>query len=392
MALKFSVALISSLFLLASIANIADSAIFDVTKSYGAKTNGDIAKALTDAWKDACAAEGSNTVVVPKGTYQLSKVTFPGPCNGPIGLQVSGTLVAPGNPGQLKDAWITFLRIDQFTLSGGGVLDGNGESTWKDHGCDKSGSCGTLPTSVRFDFLTNSVIQDITSLNSKNFHFNLLGCESLTMQRLTITAPETSPNTDGIHMGRSSGITITDVKIATGDDCISIGDGSENVTITKVTCGPGHGISIGSLGKYQNEEPVRGITVTDCTFLNTQNGVRIKTWPASPSSGIASNLHFESITMTNVQNPILIDQEYCPYGQCKAQVPSKIKISDVTFKDIKGTSAGPEAVKLACSKGVPCENVSLSGINLKSTTGEAQAVCRNVKPKFSGTNNPPPCK
>lgn len=44
MALKFSVALISSLFLLASIANIADSAIFDVTKSYGAKTNGDIAK------------------------------------------------------------------------------------------------------------------------------------------------------------------------------------------------------------------------------------------------------------------------------------------------------------------------------------------------------------
>jgi len=212
------------------------------------------------------------------------------------------------------------------------------------------------------------------------------------MEKLTITAPADSANTDGIHIGPSSGITITDIKIGTGDDCISLGDGSQDITITKVTCGPGHGISVGSLGRYKDEEPVSGITVTGCTITNAQNGVRIKTWPASPSAGSASGMHFEDITMINVDNPILIDQGYCPHGQCKAQVPSTIKISDVSFKNIRGSTNNVEAIKLACSKSVPCEKVNLQDIDLKFTgSGEAKTICENVKPTISGTQNPPGC-
>jgi galacturan 1,4-alpha-galacturonidase len=150
-----------------------------------------------------------------------------------------------------------------------------------------------------------------------------LGCKNFTFQHVTITAPGDSPNTDGIHIGRSSGINITDTNIATGDDCISMGDGSQDVTINKVTCGPGHGISIGSLGKYTNEEPVSGIKVIGCTLTDTANGVRIKTWPSNPTSGSATNMHFEDIIMNNVANPIIIDQVYCPWNQCKAQVRKK---------------------------------------------------------------------
>lgn len=122
-------------------------------------------------------------------------------------------------------------------------------------------------------------------------------------------------------MGRSTGINITDADIKTGDDCVSLGDGSQQVNVEKVRCGPGHGIAIGSLGKYNNEEPVIGITVRNCTITNTMFGVRVKTWPASPSDGIARDLHFENIVMNNVSTPILIDQEYCPYNQCNAKVP-----------------------------------------------------------------------
>jgi galacturan 1,4-alpha-galacturonidase len=150
-----------------------------------------------------------------------------------------------------------------------------------------------------------------------------LGCKNFKFQHVTITAPRDSPNTDGIHIGRSSGINITDTNIATGDDCISMGDGSQDVTINKVTCGPGHGISIGSLGKYTNEEPVSGIRVIGCTLIDTTNGVRIKTWPSNPTSGSATDMHFEDIIMNNVANPIIIDQVYCPWNQCKAQVRKK---------------------------------------------------------------------
>lgn len=114
-------------------------------------------------------------------------------------------------------------------------------------------------------------------------------------------------------------MTISNARIETGDDCVSIGDGSQQIKVEKVTCGPGHGISIGSLGKYKNEKPVSGITVRNCTISNTMFGVRIKTWPDS-TKGIATNMQFEGIVMNNVGTPILIDQQYCPYGACQHKV------------------------------------------------------------------------
>lgn len=180
---------------------------------------------------------------------------------------------------------------------------------------------GKIKQNMRFNFVTNAIIHDITSKDSKYFHVNVLGCRNITFQHFTISAPENSPNTDGIHIGRSKGVTITDSKIQTGDDCISIGDGSQQVTVTKVTCGPGHGFSIGSLGKYPNEEPVVGITFRTCTLTNTMNGVRIKSWPGAKStSGVASDMHFEDIIMNNVGNPVLIDQKYCPWNRCDLKV------------------------------------------------------------------------
>ena len=64
----------------------------------------------------------------------------------------------------------------------------------------------------------------------------------------------------------------------TGDDCISIQTGSSSIYIHDVNCGPGHGISIGGLGRDQTKACVSNVTVRDVKLQNTMNGVRIKTW------------------------------------------------------------------------------------------------------------------
>ena len=101
---------------------------------------------------------------------------------------------------------------------------------------------GKHEQNIRFDFVTNSIVRDIQSKDSKFFHINVMGCKNLQIQHVTITALGDSLNTDGIHIGRSSKITITNANIGTGDDCISIGDGTQDVIANQVTCGLGHGI------------------------------------------------------------------------------------------------------------------------------------------------------
>ncbi|KAK8366925.1 hypothetical protein V6Z11_A02G148600 [Gossypium hirsutum] len=185
-----------------------------------------------------------------------------------------------------------------------------------------------------------------------------------------ITTKDNNPNTDGIHIGRSDGVNVLNSKIKTGDDCVLIGDGSKNLVINGVTCGPGHGISIGSLRLFKNEEPVDGFIVKNCTMTNSSNGVRIKTWPGA-EPGTCSNIHFEDITVTNVSFPIIIDQKYCPWNKCKINKLSKI----------------------ICSATLPCENVEFadSEIMHSGPTGPAVSQCSNVKPKVSGKQNPAAC-
>ncbi|CAH2080600.1 unnamed protein product [Thlaspi arvense] len=253
-------------------------------------------------------------------------------------------------------------------------------------------TCYYLKQNVRFNFVDNSTVSHIRSLNSKNIHITVLGCNNFIFQNIYVIAPGTSFNTDGIHMVQSYNVSVLDSTIMTGDDCISVVDGTRNATVERVNCGPGHGISIGSLGRTQNEQPVVGFTVKNCTFTGTLNGVRIKTLP-TPKTGVVTDIHYEDLIMNDVSNPILIDQEYCPLNLCDRSTPSRIKISNVRIKNVTGTSATQVAVKISCSKASPCEDVEIGDINLtySGPGGRATSECANVQPKFSGKQNPPVC-
>ncbi|GFZ00370.1 pectin lyase-like superfamily protein [Actinidia rufa] len=262
--------------------------------------------------------------------------------------------------------WVEFGWVEGLTLTGGGIFDGQGATAWPYNKCTTNSSCNLLPT------------------NAKNFKGS----------GINIFAPANSPNTDGIHIERSSSVYFSRSLIGTGDDCISIGQGNSQVTVTSISCGPGHGISVGSLGRYPNEGDVRGLVVRDCNMTGTTNGIRIKTWPNSPGQSAATNMTFENIVMNNVTNPIIIDQAYCPFASCTSLAPSRVKLSDINFKNIRGTSSSAVAVTLECSKGIPCQNIYLEDVHLDlmlSGNKQATSSCRNVRVKYIGTQIPPPC-
>lgn len=280
-------------------------------------------QAFTKAWKEACEWKGNPSVYVPFGTFYLGGVTFTGPCKSRISFIIKGTLLAPKEADVIKqDTWIIFKYVDYLTVSGGGILDGQGSYSWPLNDCHKNPNCRTLPMNIGFQFVRFSTINHIKSVNSKMGHFNFFAVEYFEITHVNIRAPGDSPNTDGIKIGLSNHMRIHNVDIGTGDDCIAILSGTNDLDIYRVTCGPGHGISVGSLGKFKDEKSVQGLTVRDSIFNGTSDGVRIKTWATSASRNLISNFLYKNLQMINVGNPINIDQQYCPNPPCSDKVTS----------------------------------------------------------------------
>ncbi|CAI8610689.1 unnamed protein product [Vicia faba] len=365
-------------------------------ESFGAKGDGvtDCTQAFMSAWQATCHASGQNRLYIPAGRFLVSSMYFAGPClaPNPITIQVVGTVLATTDPSEYENGeWLMFDHINGLKIVGGGVFDGQGQQSWEHtENCELSNSeCKRNPSSLYFHDVQNAIVANIKSLNPKGFHFFITACSNIRLRKLKIIAPETSPNTDGIHISNSINVIVARNTIATGDDCLSMIQGCENIFINRLKCGPGHGISIGSLGKYPDEREVKGIRIKNSALIGTTNGLRIKTWPERYGGG-ASEISFSNINMTNVRNPIIIDQEYECHPDCKKK-PSLVRIADIHFANVRGTTATPIAVDMRCSAQFPCMGVSVRDIDLKFGTVPSTARCVNVKPVYGGLLNPPAC-
>ncbi|KAK9138987.1 hypothetical protein Sjap_009581 [Stephania japonica] len=365
-----------------------------------------------DAWAVACAASASSAVIyVPPGTYVVKNIVFSsqGHCSSSDGkddkgtnsgtsvtFRIDGKLVPPSDYKVIaqSDKWISFEGVKGVTIAGG-TLDAGGAAVWdcklKASSSTDNNICIQGATSLTFTNSKDVVINGLRSINSQMFHIVINGCERVNVRGVMISAPGNSPNTDGIHVQMSTGVTIMSSGIKTGDDCISIGPGTKNLWMESIACGPGHGISIGSLAKELNEAGVENVTLRTAAFTGTQNGLRIKAW-GRPSKGYVKGVLFQQATMNDVENPILIDQNYCPHDEnCPNQV-SGVKISDVRYQDIHGTSATQVAVKFDCSDKNPCTAIRLENVKLTYDQGlPAQSSCVNANGSAFGVVDPASC-
>lgn len=322
---------------------------------------------------DACASEANSTVLLPAGKTFLSWPITVAESSW-LRFQVDGTMLAPGDPAawgsKVPEYYLSFEKSPGLVLAGNGTINGNGSAWWA---IRKSDPSHAAPKLVAISSSSGITVANVSLLSSPMFHLVLNSVFDSVVDGISISAPQSSPNTDGIDPGSSSSrLVIRNVYISNGDDCIAIKSGSADIHVDNATCINGHGISIGSLGENDSEGDVNNITVTNSRFATSQNGCRIKTWQGG--SGEVRNITFENVTMADVENPIRINQFYCPSSQHPKPCTNSskaVKVSYATFRGITGTHTEDVAAAVLCSDSVPCHNITLQNIDLQPSKSGA---------------------
>ncbi|KAK6922257.1 Glycoside hydrolase, family 28 [Dillenia turbinata] len=362
------------------------SSIFNVL-SFGAKGDGisDDSEAIVAAWKAACNVPLATVEIPSEYKFLIKPITLQGPCMPHLVLQIDGTLIALPNVGAWSKSslyqWINFKWVHNFTIKGTGTVDGQGSNWWSlsqvQHIKKRSNYIPNMkPTALRFYASYDVTVQDITIINSPLCHLKFDSSNGVKVNNVTISSPENSPNTDGIHLQNTQNVEIHHSNVGCGDDCVSIQTGCSNIHVHDINCSPGHGISLGGLGKDKSIACVKDIVVEHINMQSTLYGVRIKTWQGG--QGSVKNVSFSDIQVSDVKVPIIIDQYYCDKNHCKNQTGA-VAINGVKFDQIIGTYS-VQPIHLACSSGIPCTDVDLINIQLQQSPGYRgfqQALCYN---------------
>ncbi|KAM0841469.1 hypothetical protein ACQ4PT_059000 [Festuca glaucescens] len=325
---------------------------------------------------------------VPAGRFLLSKAYFKGACRSAAGVVVAidGTVFAP--PAVDSTAWIMFHYADGLAIRGG-TLDGQGRAHWACR-ADPGRKCPPGTTTLDISQSKGVSIKKVTLLDSKNVHMSIYDSTGVTVQGVRIVAPADSPNTDGIHVQLSRHVRILGTTIGTGDDCVSMGPGTSDVLIRNIKCGPGHGISIGSLGgeagEGGGEERDGGGGGADGHAERPADQDLGEAQPRLRHGGRLLAGHHARRAQPHRRRPELL-----PRPRPMPRQELRVRISDVSYTDIEGTSATPVAVKFDCSGSNPCTGFRLSNVRLTYQDKPARSLCRNADGSASGVVSPRSC-
>jgi len=275
---------------------------------------------------DACKPTGG-TVEFPAGNYLSQPLKIYSKTI--LKLDAGATLWASTNqqdymktPGDWlrvrRGEFIPFISgkdLTDVTFTGGGKIDGNGFVWWPEAEKArqlKPGYTLPRPNLLEIQRSKNLRFENITLQNSPKFHLIPTDCDDVVISNVTFLAPERAANTDAMDPSGHRYL-ITKCRVDVGDDNIAIKAGkrqadgifqSEDFTITDCTILHGHGMSIGS----ETVGGVRNVTVKNCTFENTENGIRIKS--DTRRGGIVENIFCDGLIMSNVNPAITLTAVY----------------------------------------------------------------------------------
>lgn len=222
-----------------------------------------------------------------------------------------------GNPLNQFASLITGIDVENVSIVGRGILDGNAASSewWINPKLKKE---AWRPRTLYLKGCDNVLVQGITVTNSPSWTIHPYLSTHLSFVDLIVVNPKDSPNTDGLDPESCSDVKIIGVDFSVGDDCIAIKSGklymgkrlkrpSERLLIRNCRMRHGHGaVVIGS----EMSGGANHIEVSQCIFEETDRGLRIKTRRGRGKDGIIDNIVFDKIFMKDVLTPFVINMFY----------------------------------------------------------------------------------
>ena len=217
-------------------------------------------------------------------------------------------------------AVITILSSSNLTLTGGGVIQGNGYRWWWFvllTGDDNR------PHLVEMEMCTNVLFERWTLLNSPMYHVKYVDMLDAVVRQVTVHVDVTAQkqllrsfgkltefelptfplNTDGIDV-RGRNIHVTECSVTNFDDalCVKpltkmniISQCSENILIDKSNITWGVGATIGSVGPNTEVACVRNVVFRDIHFQHPLKAIYVKPNPGNSGTGIIDNITYENI-------------------------------------------------------------------------------------------------
>jgi polygalacturonase len=382
---------------------------------------------------DACAQTGGGRVVFPAGRYLTGPIFLKSNVHvevpaGAVLLGITDFEKVPSIAGRWEGidrtvyaSLFTALDAENVSITGRGVLDGQGEAWWKAFRVvtELRRKLGLLerepenppesplkwgrPRMINLYRCRNVLISGVTIQNSPAWNLHPVLCDNIVIDQVTILAPPEAPNADGIDPDSCRNMRISNCYISVGDDCITLKSGykfsktgknipSENIVVTNCVFGRGHGgVGIGS----ETSGGVRDVTVSNCVCEGTDRGIRFKT--ARSRGNVVENFRAVNLVMRGVGDAVSVTMLYNASDPRTAQpidegtpVFRNIHLSNITASDVKraalveglpempiqGLSISNFVVNGA-GTGISCSNVTgmvLDNIAIKAAKGPALAV------------------
>ena len=284
--------------------------------------------AINAAALDAGTTNSGGTVVIPfvAGT---SNVYLSGPIvlKNKTRLQVDTNVILRMLPYNQYPNLNSFISAgsnpSDVEISGSGTIDGQATTAgWWD-----GRSTSSRPYLVNLSHGARIWIHDVTLTRSPKMHI-VIGSGSstdITIQGITISTDSgDSYNTDGIDLTGKYEL-VRDCNISCGDDVIAITSTSHDILVTNCNFGTGHGMSFGS---DTGPGGISNVMVINCTFNNTDNGIRIKS--DNTSGGPVQNAYYYNLSMTNVNNGAIVIYGYYPGVSPNNATPATAAAQPVT--------------------------------------------------------------